>query len=280
MFVSGPAARCNRLRHLSCLVFFGVISMLVVGGCSSSSCALKRPEHIVIVDPNGRLLDGNFKPTSDTWLTNIFDNLPSRSPATNILIFFQGGLNHYSDGVQRANTLSDRILNDPISCYYPIFFTWDSDLTDCWGDHLSRVLPTGEDRTNHNWGLLIFNGPADLGRLVGRIPLTFALTSRNLFESVFLNEKAALGFTNTITQNQQYHIPPDQMDKAFSALTNGAMRILLETNDTTFGRQYFRSMKISLLGYPNMVGSLVIDTGGKEGWDQMRNNVCRAKYIR
>lgn len=252
------------------MVGVGVVFLKLMAGCSSTP-RLKNPQHIVIVDPAGRLCDANCKPTSRRWLTNVFDPLTNASSPTNILIFFQGGMNNFSDGIDRANNLPRCITNAPRP-YYPIFFTWNSSLVSSWWDHSTRVLPTGEDQRKRIYFLPLLTVPADLGRAIGRIPFTVAFTTRNLIESCYdILPLPAHGAETNIPVTLRVRDKREQamLYQAYTNLHSRDMTIILETNRTTHFRQVKRVWESAVLAYPNILGSLLVDTGGKEGWDQM-----------
>lgn len=252
------------------IIITGILSVLFLAGCTSCP-PLKNPQNIVIVDPSGRLCDTHCKPTSRQWLTNVFDPLANASSPTNILIFFQGGLNNFSDGIERANDLSGCITK-ATHPYYPIFFTWNSSLLSSWWDHSTRVLPTGEDRRKRNYFLPLLTVPADLGRAIGRIPLTVVFTTRNLIESCFdILPLPAHGAETNIPVTLRVRDKREQamLYNAYTNLHSRDMTIILETNKTTHFRQVRRVWESAVLAYPNILGSLLVDTGGKEGWDQM-----------
>ncbi len=252
------------------LALIGLASLLWLAGCSSTP-PVKNPQHLVLVDPVGRLCDTNGKPTTRDCLTNVFEPLADPSAPTNILIFFQGGMNNFSDGIGWANDLTGCITNAP-QPYYPIFFAWNSSLLSCWWDHSTRILPTGADEGKRVYYLPLFTVPADLGRAIGRIPFTVAFTTKNLIESCYdILPLPAHGKETNVPVTLRMRDKREQR-ALYAACTNlhsRDMSIILETNQTTRFRQEKRVWETAVLAYPNMLGSLLVDTGGKQGWDQM-----------
>lgn len=257
----------NALR----LIVLLTVYMLINAGCAHT---LRDPgaNHIVIVNPTGQLIDGKEKPTNEVWVANIFTNMTSSAclSHTNILIFFQGGLNNYNDGIDRANDLSCQITNN--NPYYPIFFTWNSDLFSSWKDHFLCVLPNGEDvhcKWYNFWTVPLFNTPIDVCRLIGRVPFTVFQTSRNIPSATIFAPIGNIG-TNVVPPAQLQIIETKASAPLLTAYTNLAgsgMNILLGTNKTSLIMP--EALESGVLGYPHMAGSLIVDTGGKEGWDQM-----------
>lgn len=248
----------------------GLVSLILMAGCSTTP-RVKDPQHLVLVDPAGRLCGANLKPTNALWLNVVFDPLTNASSPTNILIFFQGGMSTFADGIDRANNLPRCITNAP-QPYYPIFFTWNSSLWSSWCDHSTGVLPTGEDQRKRNYFLPFFTVPADIGRAIGRIPFTVAITSKNLFEACRDILSLPIEGANTnipVTLRVGDKREQTQLYAAYTNLHSREMTIILETNKTTHARQVTRVWHSAVLAYPNMLGSLLVDTGGKQGWDQM-----------
>lgn len=128
------------------LVVGASISLVAASGCRAPTALF--PKNVVAVDSDGSLRmaspgDGRRSPASQRLLRNA----PPASPAaqapynertrraaresfrdnqaldksTNILIFIQGGLNDLSDGVRRANLLTEAILGDRDHPAYPFF---------------------------------------------------------------------------------------------------------------------------------------------------------------
>jgi hypothetical protein len=252
------------------LVAAGIALVASMSGCSSTP-RLKNPQNIVIVDPAGRLCNAQGLPANRQWLTNVFDPLANTPSLTNILIFFQGGMNDFADGIDRANKLPACITNAP-QPYYPIFFTWNSSLLSAWWDHSTRVLPTGEDQRKRNYFQPLLTVPADLGRAIGRIPLTVVSTTRNLIESCYdIVPLPAHGKETNIPVTLRLRDKREQrlLYQAYTNLHSQNMTIILETNKTTHFRQVKRVWQSAVLAYPNLLGSLLVDSGGKQGWDQM-----------
>ncbi len=253
--------------------------LILLTGCASPS--LQNPQNIVIVNPSGSLIDSNEKQlTNDLWMANIFGHVLTNAPSrTNILIFFQGGLNYYDDGVKRANNLSSAILADATSPYYPIFFDWDSSLFSSWKDHVTYSL---NGSGQHSWKLLLVNPVADIGRMIGRIPATLGFASEDaaheLFEEILHLRLVTKQIKLTDTHHSHHSMSllvrnPQEITNAENHLSEKGMHFSFgPTNKpsiSAFWSYYFRALEGSLVAYPGMIGAVFVDTGGKAGWDQM-----------
>lgn len=255
--------------RISWIIVSCVTAVLFGAGCCSPP-KLENPQNIVIVDPHGHMVNPQGK-DADTWADNIFapTNTVLKSK-TNILIFFQGGLCDYCNGVDWANGLTTNILNDPSDSdsYYPIFFTWNSRLDSSWWDHWVRVWPNGAELKHKNPLPALYNTPADVCRLIGRIPITTLVTSRNFWRSLRQTLNTGISSQNTnISLALQFDSP--SAAKACEDLASKGMSIHHQTNDETYLESFWWACEGALLAYPQLGGATIVDTGGKEGWDQM-----------
>lgn len=252
---------------ITSVIFFSILTTLFITGCCSTQ--LKNPGNIVIVSPQGDIVDPNSNPVTNNWVANIFTNMLDSAfqSKTNILIFFQGGLNNYGNGIERANDISSNILDDPDHPYYPIFFTWNSSLISSWGDQLFLMLPDGENLRHKSYPLAIYNFPADAGRLIGRIPITFLLTSKNLVASA--TEFTELGELKSTNIPTVLELGGHRAAIAYTNIMGKGIKVCHQTNDISSFKLVCRGYEGALLAYPQLAGAFIVDTGGKEGWDQM-----------
>src|SRR3954466_15560736 len=150
---NSPHKRCRAL-------LFGLVVLLAFPGCVSHKVKTARhPEFLIAVDAEGHLrgtegyrvetpreiknAQKGIQQESSVRARNtvynqqfdaIFKN-PNLLQRTNILLFFQGGLNGMDDAVDRADCLGEMILNDPGNAAYPIFIGWDANLFSAWFEH-------------------------------------------------------------------------------------------------------------------------------------------------
>jgi pimeloyl-ACP methyl ester carboxylesterase len=262
--------------------FLVIAAVVFLVGCAHER--IERPQNVVMVHPEGWLLNDHHQPATnqaeiDEWLKPVYDGISSYAASapnhTNVLIFIQGGLNSIDSGVHRANTLSEEILKtaDDQAGAYPVFLAWDSRLTSSWRDHLIVIKGT---RYNKLWTWTVvapYNAIADIGRAAGRLFLTAYVTALNQhlareallkpFDYHHQSERAMSGITNvSVFQKNAANL--------YEACTNltakGVPEIRCDGSPKFQLGRYCESLAFAI---PEFTGSVVVDTGGKAGWDQM-----------
>jgi pimeloyl-ACP methyl ester carboxylesterase len=244
-------------------------------GCANHP--VEQPQHVVMVQPEGWLQDTNGKPATDqravdACLKPVYDGIlknkddTNAAPAsrTNILIFIQGGLNSINDGIDRANTLSDEILHDTHSGagFYPIFLAWDSRLPQSWEDHLVVVKGVRHDKWWAWFTVAGYNVAADVGRAGGRVALTLWYTWLN-------QHRARQDMIRPFDFDQEAHGNQRAYTNLYAeckALQDKGVEVKCDGSPKIPVGRYIESEAFII---PQLAGSLVVDTGGKAGWDQM-----------
>jgi hypothetical protein len=135
-------------------------------------------KHVVVISRDGDALRPERSPrtamSGNEFSKYVSDMLREmeRSPGKRrLLLYVHGGLNTYSQSLDRAKKLTKLIAE---AGYYPIFVNWRSGLVDCYVEHLFRVRQ-GRIHRQYWWITWLYYLVADVGRALFRFPAAFYL---------------------------------------------------------------------------------------------------------
>jgi pimeloyl-ACP methyl ester carboxylesterase len=111
-----------------------------------------------------------------------------RRKAPRLLLRIHGGLNTLNSSLDATMKMTDAIMLDSATNYYPLFINWESGLVSAYGEHLLSLRQGRSHSLKSGWAAAApLYLAADLGAGVARVPLTvlkqFGLARKNGFRN-------------------------------------------------------------------------------------------------
>jgi pimeloyl-ACP methyl ester carboxylesterase len=246
-------------------LIIAVLSMVLLTSCSSTKISKFTLQKMIAIDAEGgpRLYDVKHKGkvipaeeyTYEQQLNGIIDGI-KKSGRRKILIFVFGGMNSLDQTVAKSDELSKIIYSK--SDYYPIFINWESQLFDCYFDHLFFIR-----RGVYSYTLGPVLSPfylvSDVARAVTRLPVNLIYQSYGLAYS-------------------DYEMP--QLDEAtVEKIRKMKIQVCLGKD---YSPRYYAYVRrgVYFLGFPfRVLTTTLIDNCGKSAWDVMKRR-SRTMFIK
>ncbi len=248
--------------------YAGGLLLLAALGLTGCSTVEAPPQHVVLVDHEGRSLYLAGPKARKPESTNDFEqhlaaitkaiatdtNCIAPDGTRQILIFVHGGLNTYNQSLARANEITPKIS---AAHYYPLFINWDSGLISSYWEHLFLVR---QGEVEPVWGPVTFPlyFVADVGRAVTRAPVVWYYQITSDFTTMVRYESPIrFGRSNS-----------NWLARASTGARSG-LYLSIGSDQRTWLSQcgYFSSYVVT---FPfKLATGPVIDAFGKSAWDNM-----------
>ena len=248
-----------------CFFAVTVLCSLLLTSCSTPEVSKFTLNKMIAIDAEGgprlypvKAENKAVQPATYTYeqqLDGIISGIKN-SGRRKILIYVFGGMNSLDETVERTKILAKTIYEQ--SDYYPIFINWESQLFDCYYDHLFFIR-RGVYTYSFGPALSPFYLIADLTRSTARLPVNLIYQSYGMvysdYEMPHLDRK-------TIEKVQKMKIQvclgQDRSPKSAIWVRRGT---------------YF-------LGFPfRIISTALIDTCGKSAWDVMKRR-SRTMFVK